>query len=58
MLKLSKRGFSEITKFQKTKKSLGVIGVPFYKGQKKSGVDNAPAMIRNSGLLKQLENGI
>lgn len=36
-------------------KKVGIIGVPFEKGQKKYGVSVAPAAMRFAGLLKQLK---
>ncbi|XP_068628773.1 arginase-2, mitochondrial isoform X2 [Battus philenor] len=36
-------------------KKVGVIGVPFEKGQKKYGVSVAPAALRSAGLIKLLE---
>lgn len=35
-------------------KSVGIIGVPFEKGQKKYGVSMAPAALRAAGLIEQL----
>lgn len=34
---------------------VGIIGVPFEKGQKKYGVSVAPAAMRAAGLIEQLE---
>lgn len=33
----------------------GIIGVPFAKGQRKSGVDCGPEAIRNGGLISNLK---
>lgn len=35
--------------------SVGILGVPFDKGQSKKGVGNGPAAIRNLGLIQRLE---
>lgn len=35
-------------------KKVGIIGVPFEKGQKKYGVSVAPAAVRSAGLIDQL----
>lgn len=34
---------------------VGVIGVPFNKGQRKDGVQMAPSALRESGLLKEFK---
>lgn len=34
---------------------VGIIGVPFEKGQKKYGVSVAPAAMRSSGLIEHLQ---
>ncbi|VVC92483.1 unnamed protein product [Leptidea sinapis] len=36
-------------------KNVGIIGVPFEKGQKKYGVSVAPAALRSAGLVRQLK---
>lgn len=36
-------------------KKVGIIGVPFEKGQKKYGVSVAPAAVRSAGLIEQLQ---
>lgn len=36
-------------------KKVGVIGVPFEKGQKKYGVSVAPAAMRAAGLIEELK---
>lgn len=38
------------------KKQLGVVGSTIGSGQRKPGVDQAPQMFRNAGLIKALEN--
>lgn len=38
----------------KSKSSVGLLGVPFDKGQGKSGVALGPDAIRNGGLVKEL----
>lgn len=35
-------------------KRVGIIGVPFCKGQNKNGVDLAPQVLREAGLIEQL----
>lgn len=35
---------------------IGVLGVPFEKGQKKSGVSLGPRVLREAGLLQKLKN--
>lgn len=37
------------------KARLGIIGVPFSKGQGKGGVEKAPALLREHGLVPLLE---
>uniref|UniRef100_A0A1A9WRQ6 Arginase n=1 Tax=Glossina brevipalpis TaxID=37001 RepID=A0A1A9WRQ6_9MUSC len=37
-----------------TSKRLGILGVPFSKGQGKKGVDLAPDFLRDNGLLRML----
>lgn len=36
-------------------RSVGIIGVPFEKGQKKYGVSIAPAAMRSAGLINHLK---
>lgn len=36
-------------------KKVGIIGVPFEKGQKKYGVSIAPAALRSAGLIQHLK---
>lgn len=38
----------------KVSKKLGILGVPFAKGQSKTGVDLAPDFLRENGLLTML----
>ncbi|CAB3238512.1 unnamed protein product [Arctia plantaginis] len=47
------RNMSQGKKWQPLKK-VGVVGVPFEKGQKKYGVSVAPAALRSAGLLEAL----
>ncbi|KAM9315690.1 arginase-1 [Gastrophryne carolinensis] len=39
----------------RTKRSLGVIGAPFSKGQPRGGVEEGPIYIRRAGLIEKLE---
>ncbi|KAM5165578.1 arginase-1 [Mantella aurantiaca] len=39
----------------KTKRSVGVIGAPFSKGQPRGGVEEGPIYIRRAGLIEKLE---
>ena len=51
------RGTVEISKrflYANDSFKVGILGVPFDKGQAKEGVGNGPAVIRNMGLLDQL----
>lgn len=36
-------------------KTLGILGVPFHKGQPRGGVEDGPKCLRNNGLLEALE---
>lgn len=47
------RNMSQGKKWEPLNK-VGIIGVPFEKGQKKYGVSVAPAALRYAGLLEQL----
>ncbi|XP_047031124.1 arginase, hepatic isoform X2 [Helicoverpa zea] len=47
------RNMSQAKKWEPLKK-VGIIGVPFEKGQKKYGVSVAPAALRYAGLIEQL----
>lgn len=47
------RNMSQVKKLQ-TLKKVGIVGVPFEKGQKKYGVSVAPAALRSAGLLEAL----
>ncbi|XP_053315229.1 arginase-1 [Spea bombifrons] len=40
----------------KTKKSVGVIGAPFSKGQPRGGVEHGPRHLKAAGLIEKLEN--
>ncbi|XP_077286666.1 arginase [Arctopsyche grandis] len=51
MLKTFYRHFSKVVK---DSRKIGIVGVPFEKGQKKVGVSLAPKRIRDSGLISQL----
>lgn len=53
-LKVLVRSMSQMKNWEPLKK-VGIIGVPFEKGQKKYGVSVAPAAMRSSGLIEQLE---
>ncbi|KAJ0181131.1 hypothetical protein K1T71_003216 [Dendrolimus kikuchii] len=53
-IKVLVRNMSQTKKWEPLKK-VGIIGVPFEKGQKKYGVSVAPAAMRSSGLIEQLE---
>ncbi|CAG4925276.1 unnamed protein product [Colias eurytheme] len=48
------RKMSQIKKWEPLKQ-VGIIGVPFEKGQKKYGVSVAPAAVRSSGLISELK---
>uniref|UniRef100_A0A1B6CW41 Arginase n=2 Tax=Clastoptera arizonana TaxID=38151 RepID=A0A1B6CW41_9HEMI len=58
VLKLTRYVYTNL--YFKRKKStfesqkIGVIGVPFHKGQRKDGVDKGPEVLRNGGLLTEL----
>ncbi|XP_043837782.1 arginase-2, mitochondrial [Dromiciops gliroides] len=41
---------------KKSVHSVAVIGAPFFKGQKRRGVEHGPAAVREAGLLKRLSN--
>nr|XP_045010183.1 arginase-2, mitochondrial [Jaculus jaculus] len=41
---------------KKSVHSVAVIGAPFSQGQKRKGVENGPAAVREAGLLKRLSN--
>ncbi|CAN0398937.1 arginase, hepatic-like [Lampetra fluviatilis] len=42
--------------FQKSSQSsVGIIGVPFSKGQKRGGVEHAPMLLRKAGLVEKIE---
>lgn len=49
------RNMSQQTKCQPLKR-VGLIGVPFEKGQKKYGVSIAPAALRSAGLIERLKD--
>ncbi|CAH4014821.1 unnamed protein product [Pieris brassicae] len=53
-LKDDVRGMSQMKKWEPLKQ-VGVVGVPFEKGQKKYGVSIAPAAMRSAGLIEQLK---
>ncbi|XP_047515160.1 arginase, hepatic [Pieris napi] len=53
-LKVFVRGMSQMKKWEPLKQ-VGVVGVPFEKGQKKYGVSIAPAAMRSAGLIEQLK---
>lgn len=55
-VRLFARAMSNNNKCWKPLKKVGIIGVPFEKGQKKYGVSIAPAAIRDSGLIEQLRD--
>lgn len=48
------RNMSQNKKWEPLRK-VGIIGVPFEKGQKKYGVSVAPAAMRYAGLIEQLQ---
>lgn len=47
------RNFCEMKRWEPLKK-VGIIGVPFEKGQTKYGVSVAPAAMRSAGLIEHL----
>ncbi|XP_014206805.1 arginase, hepatic [Copidosoma floridanum] len=49
-----KRFFSKIG--LRNHEKVGIIGVPFNKGQKKGGVELAPDVIRSAGLIQELQS--
>lgn len=57
-----KNSFKQIRKFSSNvnkneiKSKLGIIGVPFCKGQPKGGVELAPDLLREKGLVKILQD--
>ncbi|CAH1643522.1 unnamed protein product [Spodoptera littoralis] len=53
IFKVLVRNMSQEKKWEPLKK-VGIIGVPFEKGQKKYGVSVAPAALRYAGLIQQL----
>ncbi|XP_013167300.1 PREDICTED: arginase-1 isoform X3 [Papilio xuthus] len=53
-VKLIIRKMSQAQKWEPLK-SVGIIGVPFEKGQKKYGVSVAPAAVRSAGLINHLQ---
>ncbi|XP_055374915.1 arginase-1 [Condylostylus longicornis] len=56
-LKYQKIFYKQIACYSISKtQNLGIIGVPFYKGQPKSGVDLAPKFLRDYGLIEKLKN--
>lgn len=40
---------------KKSNLKIGILGVPFDKGQRKEGVKNGPNVIRNNKLVEQLK---
>lgn len=54
-IRLFARRMSNNNKCWEPLKKVGIIGVPFEKGQKKYGVSVAPAAIRDGGLIEQLQ---
>lgn len=48
------RNMSKTSKWEPLRR-VGIIGVPFEKGQKKYGVSVAPAAMRAAGLIEQLK---
>ncbi|GBP01536.1 Carboxypeptidase D [Eumeta japonica] len=48
-------GSSQVA-FRDVKSKLGIVGVPFSKGQTKAGVETAPDLLRQKGLKDILEN--
>lgn len=51
---LSKKLFSSYIQLRKLSNGVGVLGVPFNKGQPQLGTDLAPKVLRESGLIKEL----
>lgn len=51
---LARRMYNNNKRWEPLKK-VGIIGVPFEKGQKKYGVSIAPAAIRDAGLIEELQ---
>lgn len=54
-LKVFVRRMAHMNKWEPLKQ-VGVVGVPFEKGQKKYGVSIAPAAMRSAGLIDQLKD--
>uniref|UniRef100_T1GAW6 Arginase n=1 Tax=Megaselia scalaris TaxID=36166 RepID=T1GAW6_MEGSC len=54
---LFRKTLSAIRQFstESSSKTLGIIGVPFHKGQPRGGVEHGPKCLRDSGLLEALE---
>jgi arginase len=52
---VKKTPLGQLSRQLSTNHNYGIIGVPFDKGQRKSGVGLAPAYIRNAGLIEQLK---
>lgn len=51
------RGFSTTsTRLKEVNKKLGIVGVPFSKGQTKGGVELAPDLLRENGLIQTLQD--
>lgn len=43
------------TRLNREHKGFGIIGVPFAKGQRRTGVDLGPSAIRSGGLISNLK---
>lgn len=52
----SRLGFIKACKSYSTSNTVGIVGVPFYGGQPKGGVDLGPKALRDAGLSKGLKD--
>lgn len=53
--KMLKTIFRQFSSSAGTKTKLGILGVPFSKGQSKGGVEQAPDFLRQNGLVSMLQ---